>query len=581
MIENSSGDTTFRIHLKSSFNNYKEIEHFLEKRNSDDFKDVIEFKKEEISNLLIDILDAKRTNSFDIFIVETKFFKQFIDRFIGNILINWNSISTIENVKWDLEILEKGKDFWDWKSIQLNPKLVDYFDDFKVIQNFSDYLDWKIITADKRLIWSIDIINKFKNKINFKNNVNTYEYERYNHISLKKCFQNFSKGSSGTKNHDKIYFYMECFSEKEFLNDDIISEFSEFWKWEILSSNSSISTKIILKFHNKFNWFILSSNPTILKDEVFFYENLHLFDLSALAQNPILNIDHLRFFKRFYEKNIENKGYYYISINDVKKCWYNSFWSVAFKSKSINWSTEFINEFIEILNNSQDEFKSYQIDRYGKYDKISGFRGSSEWESISSNLTDKNAIFTFKDKLDFISLAINNKNLVWDIDLIGLLLKEKLPLVSNNFNVVGLPGVLGKIKITKEAIIHFKYYWFKDYDSEYYHRNSDGTELRTNEFPLWHCFNNNKNIIWDIELNKIFYTMEFNLHEKVIHTTTGKKAIIVATKHEPWKKENDIYMRKEIFPENDYLILFYNEIDVNYEDHKGLLDVFEFDLEKL
>lgn len=566
MIKNTSDKTTFKIYLKSLFNNYKEIEHFFEKdkvitafsfekfKNDEYFKDVIGYNTDRISNLLIDTLDAKKSNSSNVFIVETNRFKQFINIFLGNALICWKSISAIDNVNWNFEILENGKDLWDWKSIQLNTKLVDYFKDFEVIERYVDFLDWKIVSADKRLIWNFYLIYKFKNKLNFSDNVASFDYERYNHQSLEKCFQNFSKGDSGTTSYNKVYFNVGCLSDKQFLNDEIIVGFSEYWDWKILSSNPSISTKMILKFQNNWDWLSLSRNPTIFKDEVFFYENLHLFNMFQLAQNPGLTIQCLRFFKNFYKKDFGNGFGDSVTINDVKVSWSSSFWYEAFKIHSIIWNAEFIDEFIEILNDSQSEYKNYEIDKYGKYDMILGFRGSNEWKSISSNIIDRNTIISYRNKLDFISLAINNENLVWDIELIDLLLMENLPLISGKFRVVGLPGVLEKIKITKEVIIHFKDYWFKEYNWEYYNRNSDGTELRTHNFPLWRCFEKNKKINWDMELNEIFDIREYNIDDMVLNIATGKKAIIVATKNRPWKKENDVYMRKEIFPKNDYLV---------------------------
>lgn len=71
--------------------------------------------------------------------------------------------------------------------------------------------------------------------------------------------------------------------------------------------------------------------------------------------------------------------------------------------------------------------------------------------------------------------------------------------------------------------------------------------------------------------------MKFKLNDKVVYTPTGEACIVVATKELPWKKENDVFNRKEVFPAKDYLVL--REVpNSNFKEFLGEFDVVETDL---
>lgn len=71
--------------------------------------------------------------------------------------------------------------------------------------------------------------------------------------------------------------------------------------------------------------------------------------------------------------------------------------------------------------------------------------------------------------------------------------------------------------------------------------------------------------------------MKFNINDKVIYILTGESCIVVATKELPWKKENDILNRKNVFPRKDYLVL--REVPKsNFTNFLGEFDVLESDL---
>ena len=72
---------------------------------------------------------------------------------------------------------------------------------------------------------------------------------------------------------------------------------------------------------------------------------------------------------------------------------------------------------------------------------------------------------------------------------------------------------------------------------------------------------------------------KYKIGDKVI--VTGKRAIIAATKLTPYKPVSDLFNRKEIYPENDYLIYYLKEIHNDKETYLGTNDVYENQIEKL
>lgn len=71
--------------------------------------------------------------------------------------------------------------------------------------------------------------------------------------------------------------------------------------------------------------------------------------------------------------------------------------------------------------------------------------------------------------------------------------------------------------------------------------------------------------------------MKFKIKQEVIVVATGKRALIVGTKEEPWHTTADPYHRKKILAENDYIILLFKGIDKESNDEiwAGACHVFE------
>ena len=69
--------------------------------------------------------------------------------------------------------------------------------------------------------------------------------------------------------------------------------------------------------------------------------------------------------------------------------------------------------------------------------------------------------------------------------------------------------------------------------------------------------------------------MKYNINQKVI--CNNKKCLVIATKKSPYKPTIDPYHRKEIYPENDYLLFILKNIET--EEYLGTFDVLESQIE--
>lgn len=584
----NSDKSTFDIHLKSSFKSYNEIKHFFKEteemsdytfnefQRTNYFNEVMKYNQDKFIDILLTEFNASKTKYSNVYRLNSNRFKQFINVFIDNVLINWETISGIDNVNWNIEYLEKGKHLWNWKNIHLNPKLVDYFEDFEIIEKFSDYLNWEIVSGDKRLKWNIDYVEKFKNKINFKNSISNEKYTNYNPESLNKCFRNFyiSVPEPYKMINYGVHFDIGCFSDNPYLNDAIIIKYSSFWNWRILSNNPCISIEIIKKFTDKFDWSVLSSNTAILKNDSFFYENLHLFSMQTLSYNRGLTIDHLRYFKKYFTTDFIKNFNHKITINNVTIYFPGkSFWIEVLKCPKIKWSSEHIEEFRNILD--------YTFDNSSAYEKH-----PIKWRSICCKL-DKETIINYKDNLDIVSVGVENEELIWDVELTGLLLNytKNFKLEENKFSKDQFLEILDTRNITVEAIKHYRFHWLKEYTYEFYNRNSDGTYSEYNNYPIWQRLARNKKIKKDREFYNLFIPAKYSVNQIVTYSEKGnhysekgEMALVISNRFYSWENDEKNINQKEYYPEKDYLIILYNKDYNVFDQTRGILDVTESQL---
>jgi len=336
----------------------------------------------------------------------------------------------------------------DVKLLELQLGKSDYykvFNDIDFLSDFQNFIQWDFLSCDNRIAWDINKIMKFKDRLNFSLFVNeTFEQCDYNFIQ--RCFINNGQPCG--------------LSMSPYLNDEIISAFIDLWDWDCLSSNSHLNI-----------------------DQDFIEKYFEEISFSGLAFNESLSYETLLYIRELQLcANLEYP--YSIKIKGKERKYFNFGWDNAFEKVKIDWDKEKISPFLEILDDKR---------RFGTY----------IWQAFSMNIKRKELILEFQDKLDFFTLADKSHSIIWDIELTGILISKDIPLRISRYEV-GLPDLLEKIKIEKSAILYYKDFWFKEYTLMVSVLTGDGFEKGYRDYPLWICFKENKNVIWDEDLQSVF-----------------------------------------------------------------------------
>lgn len=431
-------------HSSVDYTAYKKIKEYSKRRPI--IEKAIRQKEFFIQDIIVKEFNAERTESKNVFLIDSDNLLAFINRFYNEGFINWQKISQTETLLWTEKIIDAGKFVWDWYELQINPSLIDYFNNFKVIKKYQNFLNWNIVSSDSRLNWTTEYIRQFNSKINFTR----IKDQRLKH---NKAIKNVQK----------------CFVN----NGDPCG----------LSMNPNLDFLTIIENEELWDWQCLSSNPAILKNDNFLEDYLDKIDLYGLCHNKGLKIEHLRFLRDIYTHS--GKPLYFSSIHyNSKNITWSFNWKSAFENANIDWSLSDVDEFFLILDETS-------------------ITGENNWQGISKNISNKRVIIKHSSKLNFLSICLNNPEIVWDVDLTSLLIESNLPLKTDKFSKA-LPDVLEKINITEEAILTYAEFWKKSYYWSYWHRNSDGTELITFDLPLWYCFKKNKFVNWTEKLSILY-----------------------------------------------------------------------------
>ena len=321
----------------------------------------------------------------------------------------------------------------------------ELFNNIDFLNYFKNFIKWDFLSCDKRIIWDYNKISKFKDLLCFSL-VFDETFERCNYDFIQRCF--FNNGQP-------------CgLSMSPHLTNDIITQFIDLWDWDCLSSNPCIN--IDINFIN------------------FYFKNISFWGLS---QNKSLSYQTLLAIKTLHLSIISESTYPSFEYNNINRYW-NFNWYDIFENSLIVWDLENIKEFLEILNNNR-------------------LFGRDNWKGISKNLNNKDLILKYSKEIDFFTLANLNPNILWDIELTGILISKDISLETTTCEL-GLSDLLEKIKIDRAAIIYHKEFWFTEYTFSFSRRTSDGVEKEYINQYLWTCLKDNKNIIWDEELQNIF-----------------------------------------------------------------------------
>lgn len=140
-------------HLLNNFSDINigdfELKNYMDRDR--EFTRIIEKLSQSIYNIIIEEFDAKLTDSANVFLVEMKYFKQFILKFKTCSYVDWNSISSSKYYDWDIESLIIGKDVLNWDCLINNKITFDLIKSKEFPKELNEFLteNHKIIINER------------------------------------------------------------------------------------------------------------------------------------------------------------------------------------------------------------------------------------------------------------------------------------------------------------------------------------------------------------------------------------------------------------------------------------------------
>ncbi len=311
--------------------------------------------------------------------------------------LDWNKISSNENIHWNKNIINEFKDEFNWKSLTTNKSA---FVDRSLLDIFDDKIDWfgedsyfgGSIALNEGIYWDIETIDKYADKINFdklseSTTVNWSEQviDKYlDKWSLKELAHNKS-----------IPWSMELF--EKYLDTSYLSYFG------VQTNESLITFEFVEKYNQYMDWHYISHNPTlpwVEKDLLNYWGDKIVW--TGIACNKFLFKNDKNFYQKNYEKckPIENKVWHFFSGNEAFP------WSkkmIEIHKYDLDWNNLCSNEGII--------WDSNLIDYFFIYVKWGGWR--------PCELLDENGYeISPVGGAEFVSGLIDNKSIPWSIDFL-------------------------------------------------------------------------------------------------------------------------------------------------------------------
>lgn len=353
---------------------------------------------------------------FKIYSEYYSFSEKLIERYKD--FINWEHLSSNENINWSESLIEKYKDNWNWDNLCSNTSIpwtkdfihrnFDYislismtdnkkipWDDymFKNLENDSFGLNYACYAGN--LPWNTEFLDKVSDMLNW-DEFSTNIYVRWNSEILGKYshkinWDEISKNPSLQITPEllmkfKSKFNMELLFQNQsfWINDTIREQYIDHIPWEIFSSFERIpwNEEFINNHKDKFNWDLMSANTSLPWSDDFYKKYYNLISLYHLSINHSFV-----WTEEFIEKNRDkfnwSKDYSGLSNND-----------------GLPWSMPFIAKYIDLweFGHIEESENSYTL-----FDGL-GNRKTIPW---SISLLDK-----FQNKWDYEVLLMNST--IWE-----------------------------------------------------------------------------------------------------------------------------------------------------------------------
>jgi hypothetical protein len=335
---------------------------------------------------------------------------------INSKFINFQKLSSNENIEWSDELIQKYLEQWNWVSLSSNESLpfsINFISLYKPLWN------WGSLSENKSVPWSSEMLELFCDNWNWKKISNNRDINWTWELIDK--YQDFLDWDG--KNENIFYLDNFSFKEKRPWSVELINKYHSKWNWDSLSQNSFLPwSKFFIKtFKANWNWGWLSSNKSIpwtieLIDE---FENK--WDWRSLSQNP--NLPWSESFIDEYQLRLD--------------------WKYLSKNRGIPWTDEFISKY---ENNLNFEEMSSNISIPWTRDLIEKYENYLNFEEMSYNTSihwSRDLIEKYKSRWHwgFYSGLPRNVSLPWSVDFIeqyysmwdwdGLSINKSIPWSEN------------------------------------------------------------------------------------------------------------------------------------------------------
>jgi hypothetical protein len=259
----------------------------------------------------------------------------------------------------DEELIERFKDFWDWKELSKNSELpwsddllVKYSNRWNRVSDSGQIMFWPIAylggsiknkktdNLSNELTWSekLDRTIKILNDLEDDNNCEDHDWEELSRdeelIWSETLLEQF-----------KDYWDWDILSSNKGLPWDksIIKKFIDLWNWDELSINEALpwSQELINKYENKWNWNLFSQNKSLPWKTIWSQEYLKKYE-------DIWDPEPLDFIEQFMDEN--NCHWSSEQINSwcaVQNDLYWEVWINLSKNESLPWSHQLFDKYAD------------------------------------------------------------------------------------------------------------------------------------------------------------------------------------------------------------------------------------------
>jgi len=329
-------------------------------------------------------------------------------------IIDWDYLSSNENINWTPELIEKYHNKWNWQRLSSNESLPWSLELYKRYENYFNLLE---MSSNPKVPWNKEIFMKL-----IDNDI-ALSYACYsgNHHWDIPLIEEVT---------DIIYWDSLCTNENIKWSKEIIDRFHDKICWEELSSNKSliITSELFEKYKSKFNLELLYRNEAFwinneLKDKYmenfpwneascftnlnwsidFIAENKHLFNWRLMSSNPSLPWS-----MEFYEQFKDLISLYSLSSNESFP-WSENF--IEMNKNKLNWDKDYLG----LSNNEGLPWSQKFIEKYENLWEFGRYHENSIYDGIGNRINvpwDMNLLLKYEKKWDYKILLMNPS--IWE-----------------------------------------------------------------------------------------------------------------------------------------------------------------------